>query len=307
MASWREVVAFSQPLTKNAPDDVVTYGVARPLPVIVWDAETRQRRVVPMRWGFPHPKDWRRPQPIHARSEGIDTTKAVALAFKDGQRGIVVFQTFNEGEETLSSGGKPKTIQWTIDPGDGARARSFATTDEGLPLDRSAYAKSGFSIASLTTSSTRVIPASRKRLRTFAVSHPASGLWMFEAAPIPAPTPSVRRFLSTLLPLEAATGELPLERNRSAAMAPMPSISLLLKIVWSAEHHIARNLESAAKLHSVQNVSTTSPQCPFWMCPTSRQNFKMLAPSHACRWPTNIFGPASFHDSNKSRERYRKT
>lgn len=119
MASWREVVAFSQPLTKDAPDETVTYGVARPLAVIVWDAEARQRRVVPMRWGFPHSKDWRRPQPIHARSEGIDTTKAFAHAFKDGQRGIVVFQTFNEGEEALTSGGKPKTIQWTIDPGDG--------------------------------------------------------------------------------------------------------------------------------------------------------------------------------------------
>jgi putative SOS response-associated peptidase YedK len=119
MASWREVVAFSQPLTKDAPDETVTYGVARPLPVIVRDAEAGQRRVVPMRWGFPHSKDWRRPQPIHARSESIDTTKAFAQAFKDGQRGIVVFQTFNEGEETLTSGGKPRTIQWTIDPGDG--------------------------------------------------------------------------------------------------------------------------------------------------------------------------------------------
>lgn len=119
MASWREVVAFSQPLTKDARDETVTYGVARPLPVIVWDAEARQRRVVPMRWGFPHPKDWRRPQPIHARSEGIDTTRAFAQAFKDGQRGIVVFQTFNEGEEALTSTGKPKTVQWTIDPGDG--------------------------------------------------------------------------------------------------------------------------------------------------------------------------------------------
>ena len=94
------------------------------MPVIVWDAEAGHRRVVPMRWGFPHPKDWRRPQPIHARSEGIDTTKAFAQAFKDGQRGIVVFQTFNEGEEALTSGGKPKTIQWTIDPGDG-RPRGF--------------------------------------------------------------------------------------------------------------------------------------------------------------------------------------
>lgn len=127
MATWREVVAFSQPLTvdRDPADETVTYGVARPLPVIVLDPDTKQRRVVPMRWGFPHPKDWRRPQPIHARSEGIDTTRAFAEAFKGGQRGIVVFQTFNEGEESVTSTGKPKTIQWTIDPGDG-RARGFA-------------------------------------------------------------------------------------------------------------------------------------------------------------------------------------
>ncbi|HEX4158949.1 MAG TPA: SOS response-associated peptidase family protein [Rhizomicrobium sp.] len=127
MASWREVVDFSQPLgiARDGPDEEVTYGVARPLPVIVWDRETGRRRVVPMRWGFPHAKDWRRPQPIHARSESIETTKAFAEAFATGQRGIVVFKTFNEGEEATTSTGKPKTIQWTIDPRDG-QPRGFA-------------------------------------------------------------------------------------------------------------------------------------------------------------------------------------
>lgn len=129
MFSWREVHDFSQPLTikpkDGGPDEEVAYGVAKMLPVIVWDSEAKQRRTVPMRWGFPHAKDWRRPQPIHARSETIDTTKAFAEAFAEGQRGIVVFKTYNEGEETLTSGGKAKTIQWTIDPGDGL-PRGFA-------------------------------------------------------------------------------------------------------------------------------------------------------------------------------------
>jgi putative SOS response-associated peptidase YedK len=84
--------------------------VARPLPVILWDREPGKRRVVAMRWGFPHAKDWRRPQPIHARSEPIATTRAFVAA---SQRGIVVFKTFNEGEESTTSPGKPKTIQWT--------------------------------------------------------------------------------------------------------------------------------------------------------------------------------------------------
>ena len=127
MASWREVVTFSQPLTaeRNGTDEEVSYGVVKPLPVIVWDREAGKRCVIPMRWGFPHPKDWRRPQPIHARSETIETTKAFAEAFATGQRGIVVFKTFNEGEETTTSTGTPKTIQWTIDPQDGI-PRGFA-------------------------------------------------------------------------------------------------------------------------------------------------------------------------------------
>jgi putative SOS response-associated peptidase YedK len=130
MASWREVVDFSQPLTGkqdrgDGGDEEVTYGVARALPVIVWDHEAGKRRIVPMRWGFPHPKDWRRPQPIHARSETIDTTRAFAEAFTTGQRGIVVFKTFNEGEEIAKPSGKTETVQWTIDPRDG-QPRGFA-------------------------------------------------------------------------------------------------------------------------------------------------------------------------------------
>jgi putative SOS response-associated peptidase YedK len=82
LASWSEVVAFSQSLTESGAgegpggdegsnDEIVTYRVGALLPVIVWDTETRARRVVKMRWGFPDPRDWRRPRPIHARSETI--------------------------------------------------------------------------------------------------------------------------------------------------------------------------------------------------------------------------------------------
>jgi putative SOS response-associated peptidase YedK len=51
---------------------------------------------------------------MHARSETIDTLTTFSEAFA-GTRGIVVVNTFNEGEE-LSSG---KTKQWTITPRDG--------------------------------------------------------------------------------------------------------------------------------------------------------------------------------------------
>ncbi|MDP3239387.1 MAG: hypothetical protein Q8M69_03065, partial [Reyranella sp.] len=39
--------------------EVHTYRVGGPVPVVIWDAEAGRRRVVPMRWGFPDPRDWR--------------------------------------------------------------------------------------------------------------------------------------------------------------------------------------------------------------------------------------------------------
>lgn len=137
-ASWREVVAFSRTLAESAggagdgeggdaglEDAIVTYRVGAAVPVIVWDAEARLRRVVPMRWGFPDPKDWRRPRPIHARSETIDSKEPFRTPFHAAQRGIVVFRTFNEGEEVVKPSGRSETRQWTIDPQDG-RPRGFA-------------------------------------------------------------------------------------------------------------------------------------------------------------------------------------
>jgi len=136
LASWSEVVAFSQPLTESgggegpsgdegSNDEIVTYRVGGLLPVIVWDAETRARRVVKMRWGFPDPRDWRRPRPIHARSETIDGKEPFRTPFHAGQRGIVIFRTFNEGEEVVKPSGRTETRQWTIDPRDG-QPRGFA-------------------------------------------------------------------------------------------------------------------------------------------------------------------------------------
>jgi len=112
MSAWAEVVAFSQPLSGRGEDDrEVTYRVVDNLPVIVLDIVAGTRRVVPMRWGFPDPQDWRRPRPIHARSESIDTTKAFAQAFRDGQRGIVLMKTFNEAPDV-----KGPTVQHTVTP-----------------------------------------------------------------------------------------------------------------------------------------------------------------------------------------------
>ena len=102
MASWSEVVAFSQPLTRDEVkesdnDRVLTYRVMANLPVIIWDG--MQRRTIPMRRGLPDPKNWKIPNHIHVRGETIDTTKAFAAAFLDGQRGIAVMRTFNEAPD----------------------------------------------------------------------------------------------------------------------------------------------------------------------------------------------------------------
>lgn len=74
------------------------YRVMNDVPVIVSDGGLRY--VTPMRWGFPDPQDWRRPRPIHARGETIDRTPAFAAAFRDGQRGILLVESFNEAPES---------------------------------------------------------------------------------------------------------------------------------------------------------------------------------------------------------------
>jgi putative SOS response-associated peptidase YedK len=136
MVSWAEIVAFSEAFLERkgdggdaegdgSNDEIVTHRVGGPLPVIIWDREAGQRRVVPMRWGFPDPRDWRRPRPIHGRSETIDSISPFRRPFHDGQRGIVVVRTFNEGEEVATSTGGTKVRQWTIDPRDG-RPLGFA-------------------------------------------------------------------------------------------------------------------------------------------------------------------------------------
>jgi len=117
MASWSEVVEYSTALTSErdaagSNDEAVTLKVMGPVNIIIWDETEQRRKIVPMRWGFPHPKNWRIPQPIHARCETIDELKTFKAPFLAGKRGIVLMRTFNEGKQVTPS----KTEQWTIDP-----------------------------------------------------------------------------------------------------------------------------------------------------------------------------------------------
>lgn len=105
LASWSVVGAFSEPLSSNRGsssenDQEVTFKVLSTLPLLILDPVSRQRRIVSARWGFPHPQDWQRPQPIHAHSETIEVSPTFARAFLDGQRGIVLASAFDELAET---------------------------------------------------------------------------------------------------------------------------------------------------------------------------------------------------------------
>jgi len=117
MFSYAEVHAFESFFVKSDEeraadqDQEITFRVMSMLPVHVWDREKQERRVVPMRWGFPHRSDWRRPDPIHARSETIDEKVTFKNAFLDGQRGVVLVKTFNEAPDV-----EGPTIQHTITP-----------------------------------------------------------------------------------------------------------------------------------------------------------------------------------------------
>jgi putative SOS response-associated peptidase YedK len=124
-ASWADIVNFidlpqaDRPYAGTDEDDLIAYRVMSVLPLIVWDPRRQRRRVLMARWGFPHAQDWKRPQPIHARAESIDTTNAFADAFRAGQRGIVLMNTFNEAPDIA---GPP--IQHTITP-EGPRGMAF--------------------------------------------------------------------------------------------------------------------------------------------------------------------------------------
>jgi len=136
MYSWREVHAFSQPLTSDGGgnDEVVTYTPGKLLPVIVFDHATRSRVIIPMRWDYPDARNPYSLKLIHVRSETIDEKPAFAESFREGRRGIVTMRTFNEGMEVIGPKGGISTEQWTIDPQDG-QPRGFAYLWQEFQID----------------------------------------------------------------------------------------------------------------------------------------------------------------------------
>lgn len=128
MATWAEVVDFSQPLTArptNAPEEAAT--PMRFAPVMHLD-ENGQRTSTEMRWAFTKQAHSRTiPDHIHARDDKLLESR-LWRPNVEARRGVLIVSSFNEGEEVptfkpdrVTPTGNTKTIQWTIRPLDGSR------------------------------------------------------------------------------------------------------------------------------------------------------------------------------------------
>ena len=86
--------------------------------------------------GYPRRGTRRSPDPIHARSDTIDSKPTFAAAFQKGQRGIVLVKTFNEGKQIAPKVTEQHTIMLGDEPA-GAIAflfDKFAIADLPQPL-----------------------------------------------------------------------------------------------------------------------------------------------------------------------------
>lgn len=111
---WTDIEGFSQPLDEIPDDAPVSFVTPMRVAKMIRLGEDGQPEIVAGRWGFSKPENVSfKPDHMHARAETIDTRPTFAESFVE-RRGIVLVQSFNEGEQ-LSSG---KTQQWVIRPKD---------------------------------------------------------------------------------------------------------------------------------------------------------------------------------------------
>lgn len=114
MATWPEVVAFSQPLIAQPEGAPTIVSTPMRLAKVIRLGEDGKPDLVPMRWGYTKAgATGFKPDHMHARAETIDTRDRFAESFAE-RRGIVLVETFNEGED-LPDG---KRKQWVITPKD---------------------------------------------------------------------------------------------------------------------------------------------------------------------------------------------
>lgn len=125
MASWAEVVEYSQAFSAS-PNDVVLTRTPMRTCGVVHLGPNGERLVTPMVWGFTDRKaEGRRAvKNMHARGETVHSKKTWSDAFQH-RRGFTFAKSFNEGKEHMvfdedgDPTGKTWTQQWTIKPKDG--------------------------------------------------------------------------------------------------------------------------------------------------------------------------------------------
>ena len=118
--AWRDVHAFLThwanvtPLPPAVAEEVATATPMRFASVL--HASGGERVVTAARWGFTD-KAGRFPKHIHARGETAHQLPTFRDAFAH-RRGVVMVETFNEGEEVPTRTGRMRTKQWIVRPHD---------------------------------------------------------------------------------------------------------------------------------------------------------------------------------------------
>jgi putative SOS response-associated peptidase YedK len=115
LVAWEDTFVFFSKLMDQTPDEApVVFATPMRSALIIRLDEAGKRESTRMRWGFSNPGSASfKPDHMHARSETIDSKPTFSESFAE-RRGILMVDTFNEGEE--QPGGKTK--QWVIRPKD---------------------------------------------------------------------------------------------------------------------------------------------------------------------------------------------
>jgi putative SOS response-associated peptidase YedK len=113
LVRWEDAAEFLQLLAMSEGEPTVFATPMRNAKIMRLD-ESGQRELVPMKWGFSkaHSPTFTSDH-MHARAETVDSKIRFCDAFGE-RRGILMVETFNEGE-ALESG---KTRQWVFSPKD---------------------------------------------------------------------------------------------------------------------------------------------------------------------------------------------
>jgi putative SOS response-associated peptidase YedK len=113
LVRWEDAAQFSEIMIMPEGARVVFATPMRAAKIMRLD-EGGRRELIPMRWGFSKPRAPSfKPDHMHARGETIDSKPRFCDAFGE-RRGILMVETFNEGEE-LPTG---RTKQWVFKPKD---------------------------------------------------------------------------------------------------------------------------------------------------------------------------------------------